>query len=60
MSTSKNFVFFINVVLNMLLKYLSLSNDAIIKFKQNKTSKDVEERGQNLILIFRIFIILYY
>ena len=50
----------ISLALNMLLKKLSLSNDEIIKFKHNKKSKDVEERGQNLINKINFRFLLYF
>ena len=37
------------MVLNILLKYLSLSNDSIVKFKQDIKSEDVDKRGKSLI-----------
>ena len=48
------------MALNTLLKFLSLSNDRIIKFKQNKNKKNVIERGAVLNYTFRIKFILYF
>ena len=50
----------ISMVLDIFLKLLAISNDSIIKFKQNKNINDVDKRGRNLkkTLIFKF--ILYY
>ena len=50
----------ISMVLNILLKKLSLSNDSIIKFKQNKNKKDINERVAALNCTLRIRFILYF
>ena len=50
----------ISMVLDLLLKLLAISNDSIIKFKQNKKIDDVDERGKNLINTLKIKFILYY
>ena len=51
---------FISMVLDILLKLLAISNDSIIKFKQNKKIDDVDERGKNLKNTLKIKFILYY
>ena len=43
-----------------IIKILALSNDAIIKFKNDKTLKDVNERKKNLDNKLRIKFIFYY
>ena len=50
----------ISMLLNLLLKLLAISNDSIIKFKQNKNIDDVDERGKNLKNTLKIKFILYY
>ena len=50
----------ISMVLDLLLKLLAISNDSIIKFKQNKKIDDVDERGKNLKNTLKIKFILYY
>ena len=50
----------ISIFLNTLLKLLALSNDNIIKFKQNKEKKDINIRGINLKNKLRIKFIFYF
>ena len=50
----------ISMVLDLLLKLLAISNDSIIKFKQNKNIDDIDERGKNLKNTLKIQFILYY
>jgi len=50
----------ITMVLNILLKKLSLSNDSIIKFKQNKNKKDINKRRDDLNHSLRIKFIFYF
>ena len=50
----------ISIFLNALLKLLALSNDNIIKFKQNKEKKDINIRGINLKNKLRIKFIFYF
>ena len=38
----------ISMILNLLIEKLALSNDEIIKFKQNKNIKDIQKRGEDL------------
>ena len=50
----------ISMVLNILLKLLALSNDAIIDFKQDKNTNEVKKRGNQLSVKLGIKFILYY
>ena len=50
----------ISIVLNIILKLLALSNDTIIKFKNNKTKNDLFDRRINLESKLRIKFILYF
>ena len=50
----------ISLFLNKLLKSLALSNDSIIKFKQDKKKNDVEQRETKLISKIKIKLIIYY
>ena len=50
----------ISMVLNILLKLLALSNDAIIKFKQNTKRKAAKKKGKYLKKILKIKFILYF
>ena len=50
----------ISMVLNTPLKYLSLSNDAIIRFKQDTTEESVDKKGKELKRKLKIRFILYY
>ena len=50
----------ISMIFNTLLKLMALSNDSIIKFKQNKEKKDVNKRGENLKKKLQIKFIFYF
>ena len=50
----------ISMVLDIFLKLLAISNDSIIKFKQNKNINDVDKRGRNLKKTLKLKFILYY
>ena len=50
----------ISMLLNTILKLLALSNSLILKFKQNKDKKDVNERGENLKKKLSIKFVLYF
>ena len=50
----------ISTVLNMPLKLLALSNNAIIKFKQDKNINNVDKRGEELKKKLKIKFILYF
>ena len=50
----------ISMIFNTLLKLMALSNDSIIKFKQNKEKKDVNKRGENLKKQLQIKFIFYF
>ena len=50
----------ISMVLDIFLKLLAISNDSIIKFKQNKNINDVDKRGRNLKKTLKFKFILYY
>ena len=50
----------ISMALNTSLKILALSNNSIIKFKQNKNKRDIIERGDVLNYTLRIKFILYF
>ena len=50
----------ISIVLNVLLKLLALSNDGIISFKQNKTRKGINKRGDELKDKLNIKFVLYF
>ena len=52
--------FIISIVLNMLLKLLALSNDRIIKFKQDKNKEDVNDRKKSLEKLLKIKFIIYF
>mgnify|MGYP006873156097 CR=1 FL=1 len=58
--TKKIYSSFISMALNTLIKFLALSNDAIIKFKQNKKKQNVIERGAALNNTLRKKFILYF
>ena len=58
--TKKIYSFIISIALNTLIKFFALSNDVIIKFKQNKNKKDVIERGAVLNYALRFKFILYF
>ena len=51
----------ISFFIQYLLKFLALSNNAIIDFKRNKNDKDIKEREEKLInkLTFKFVLILY-
>ena len=38
----------ISMILKTLLNFLALSNSGILKFKEDKNKKDVDERGEDL------------
>ena len=48
------------MVLNILLNLLALSNSGILEFKNDKNTKDVNERGENLKNKLSIKFILYF
>ena len=50
----------ISMVLNMVVKFLALSNDGIIEFKQNKETQNVDERGNKLKSKLKIKFIFYF
>ena len=50
----------ISMILNALLKLLALSNNDIIKFKQNKEKNDINKRGTDLEKKLRIKSIFYF
>ena len=50
----------ISLVLNSILKLLALSNDVIIKFKQNKSNDNLNERKNDLENKLRIKFIVYF
>jgi len=50
----------ISMALNILLKFLALSNDSILKFKKNKNIKDINERGAALNQTLYIKFIFYF
>ena len=50
----------ISMIFNTLLNLMALSNDSIIKFKQNKEKKDVNKRGENLKKKLQIKFIFYF
>ena len=50
----------ISMVLNTLLKILSLSNDSIIDFKKNRQIKDVNQRRNNLNFAIKIKSFLFF
>ena len=50
----------ISMIFNTLLKLMALSNDSIIKFKQNKEKNDVNKRGENLKKKLQIKFIFYF
>ena len=50
----------ISWILNTPLNFLSLSNDAIINFKQNKSNINIMERAKNLLDRLKIKFILYF
>jgi hypothetical protein len=50
----------ISMILNIPLKLLSLSNDAIIKFKQNKEKEDIDNREKSLKTKLKIKFIIYF
>ena len=52
--------FIISLMLNSILKLLALSNDAIIKFKQNKSKDNLNERKMDLEKKLRIKFISYF
>ena len=58
--TKKIYSSIISMALNTLIKYFALSNDRIIKFKQNRNKKNVIERGAVLNYTLRIKFILYF
>ena len=51
---------FISMALNMLLKLLALSNDAILNFKKEKILKEIAERKTNLINNLLIKFVFYF
>ena len=58
--------FLISLVLKTLLKQLAFSNDAIIKFKQNKNKNNINERSERLkrklftkFILFFVFSFIY-
>ena len=50
----------ISMVLNTLLKVLALSNNRIIKFKQDKSKNDIDKEGEELENILKIKFVLYF
>ena len=52
--------FFISIVLNKLLNLLALSNDDIIKLKQNKSKNGIDKRKEKLVKKLRIKFILFF
>ena len=50
----------ISSFIQFLLKFLALSNNAIISFKRNKNAKDINKRKKKLILKLRIKFVLYF
>ena len=50
----------ISMVLNIILKNLALSNNAILTFKREKERKDIDKKGNNLEKILRLKFILYF
>ena len=50
----------ISMALNAPLKYLALSNDVIIRFKQDTTEESVDKKGKELKRKLKIRFILYY
>ena len=50
----------ISMLLNILLKLLALSNDKVLKFKQNKSEVNINERGENLKKLLSIKFLLYF
>ena len=58
--TKITYSFFVAIFLNGFLKYLSLSDDDIIKFKQNKSKRDIGERKNDLENKLRIRFILFF
>ena len=51
---------FISLILNTLLKILALTNDSIIKLKQNKSNMNIKEKGDNLYNALKIRFVLYF
>ena len=52
--------FFISMILNILLKQLAYSNNAIIKFKQNKDNNTINERSESLMKKLKIKLVLFF
>ena len=50
----------ISMVLDIILKALALSNDAIVDLKQNKSKDDINEKGKSLVNKLRIKFIFYF
>ena len=50
----------ISILLNLILKILALSNDAIIKFKKDKSKKDIRQRDESLKLKLKIKFIFFF
>ena len=50
----------ISMLLNILLKMLALSNDAVLKFKQNKSEVNINEKGKSLNKLLSIKFVLYF
>ena len=50
----------ISMLLNIFLKFLALSNDEIIKFKNEKSKNDITKREMNLYFKLRIKFIFYF
>ena len=50
----------ISMVLNIILKNLALSNNAILTFKREKERKDIDKDGNNLEKTLRVKFILYF
>ena len=48
------------MLLNIFLKFLALSNDEIIKFKNEKSKNDITKREMNLYFKLRIKFIFYF
>ena len=50
----------ISMVINKILRLLALSNDAVIKFKEDKNKNKIDKRKKELIKILDIKFILYF
>ena len=50
----------ISIIINVLIKFLSLSQDNIVKIKQEKVKKGLDEKYKKLILTLKIKFIIYF